>query len=68
MILEFARMESTLGDVNEARKLYELGVSRFPSDDRIWDRYIDFEKRKAGGSRVEELVNRRNLLKVPLVE
>lgn len=53
-----------MGDVAEARKLFELGVARFPNDDRIWDRYIDFEKRKAGGARVEELINRRNLLKV----
>lgn len=64
VILEYAKMEALLGGIAEARQLYEMAVTRFSEDDRVWEQYLEFERRRAGGSKVEELISRRNLLKV----
>ena len=40
MILEYAKMEATIGGVAEARRLYELCVARFPNESRGWEQYM----------------------------
>ena len=65
MILEYARMEAVSGEVSDARRLYELAVTRFPGDPRGWEQYLDFERRRGGAeqpARAAALVSRRNQL------
>lgn len=48
---EFARFEEATGvgagAAAAARQLYELALTRFPRNTRVWDAYVNFEKRKS---------------------
>ncbi len=54
-------METYHGDHRAAVKLHELGLKRFPDEDRVWDSYLELEKRRPGGN-VEGLLTRRRAI------
>ena len=45
LILQFAELESLLGDIDRARAIYELGVEqkRLDMPELLWKAFIDFE-------------------------
>lgn len=42
VLLDYAKMEAYLGEKENAIKLFETAVKRFPTHDRPWSAYIDF--------------------------
>jgi len=46
ILLEYANCEEYHGNKKEAKKLYELGISRYPKDDNIWSLYIQLERKR----------------------
>ena len=46
VILEYAHMEDIAGTAKEARKLFELAVSRFAKKDEVWSAFVEFERKK----------------------
>lgn len=47
VLLEYIRMETYHGDMKEAKGLLELGVSRYPTDDKVWAAYEEYLQRDA---------------------
>ena len=47
VLLEYVRMETYHGGLREAKVLLELGVKRYPQDNRVWDAYEEFIERMA---------------------
>ena len=42
MHVDYAKLEGYGGDKDNAKKLFEKVVSRFPLQERAWDDYIDY--------------------------